>query len=138
MNLIPENLCILVVGSRNCNDAQFVFDAITNTIGYYKARFKIKDIVIVSGGCKGVDDFAESYARFHGYTSVVFNADWYKFGLKAGYIRNREMHEFISKYKYRHVIAIWDGESKGTYQSFELSERYNNPIKVIQYGKDNI
>ena len=60
---------------------------------------------------------------------------WKKYGKKAGYIRNREMHEFISHFKKRGVVAFWDGKSKGTAHSFELAKEFNNDIKVVRFWR---
>ena len=91
------------------------------------------DIEIVSGGAKGADTLAERYAKEKGYNVKVFKADWDNFGKSAGFIRNDQMHKYISQFKNRGVIAFWDGKSKGTKQNFELSEKYNNSIKTIRY-----
>lgn len=48
-------------------------------------------------------------------------------------IRNEQMHRYIASKQDRGVIAFWDGESKGTFQSFDLSKKYNNQIRVIKY-----
>lgn len=63
----------------------------------------------------------------------TFPAQWDEFGKKAGFIRNEQMHRYIASKQDRGVIAFWDGESKGTFQSFDLSKKYNNQIRVIKY-----
>ena len=68
-----------------------------------------------------------------GYKVEEYLADWDKYGKSAGYIRNKQMHEYISKYQNRGVFAWWDGKSKGTAHSFELAKQYNNPIRIYNF-----
>lgn len=116
----------LIVGSRGYTDY---------------ASFKAKcdallagktDIEIVSGGASGTDAMAERYARELGYPLQIFPADWSRYGKRAGYVRNREMHAYISTFPERGVIAFWDGQSKGTAQSFALAKEFDNPIRIIR------
>ena len=116
----------LIVGSRGYTDY---------------ASFKAKcdalladktDIEIVSGGASGTDALAERYAHERGYSLQIFPAVWSRYGKRAGYVRNREMHSYISTFIDRGVIAFWDGQSKGTAQSFALSMEFDNPLRVIR------
>ena len=90
------------------------------------------DIEIVSGGASGTDAMAERYAHDHGYSLQIFPAEWSRYGKRAGYVRNREMHSYISTFTDRGVIAFWDGSSRGTAQSLALSKEFDNPLRVIQ------
>lgn len=90
------------------------------------------DIEIVSGGASGTDAMAERYARELGYSLQIFPAEWSRYGKRAGYVRNREMHVYISTFPERGVIAFWDGQSKGTAQSFALAKEFDNPIRSIR------
>ena len=116
----------LIVGSRGYTDY---------------ASFKAKcdallagktDIEIISGDASGTDAMAERYAHEHGYSLQIFPADWSRYGKRAGYVRNREMHSYISIHADRGVIAFWDGESRGTAQSFVLSREFDNPLRIIR------
>lgn len=116
----------LIVGSRGYTDY---------------ASFKAKcdallagrtDIEIVTGGASGTDAMAGRYARELGYSLQVFSVDWSRYGKRAGYVRNREMHSYISTHADRGVIAFWDGSSKGTAQSFALAREFDNPLRVIR------
>ena len=119
---------------------------IVGTRGYADyASFKAKcdallidkaDIEIVSGGASGTDTLAERYAHEHGYSLQVFPADWSRYGKRAGYVRNREMHSYISTFADRGVIAFWDGKSRGTAQSFALAKEFDNPLRIIRIDSD--
>lgn len=114
---------LLVVGSRSITDYEFI----KNTLGEYCDS----DTVIVSGGAKGVDSFAERYADENNLQKVIMKADWDRYGKRAGYIRNAEMHKFISDKEDKLCIAFWDGNSKGTAHNFILAKQYNNPIIIL-------
>ena len=81
---------------------------------------------IVSGGAKGADGFAERYAKEKNIPLKVFKAGWDKYGKRAGYIRNKEIWEYADQ-----GIAFWDGRSRGTAHSFELSKFLGKKIKII-------
>lgn len=116
----------LIVGSRGFTDYKKM-EEITN----YLLKNK-KNIVIVSGGAKGADFLAKKYALEHHLLYKEFPADWDKYGKRAGYIRNEEMHKYLSKQKQKGVIAFWDGQSKGTSHNFDLAKKYKNNIKIIK------
>lgn len=98
----------------------------------YKTKYWLAKIEF-SGGGGNTDKYAERYATEHNYHLIVFPAQWDEFGKKAGFIRNEQMHRYIASKQDRGVIAFWDGESKETFQSFDLSKKYNNQIRVIKY-----
>jgi len=116
----------LIVGSRSYTDYAS-FKAKCDTLLADKA-----DIEIVSGGASGTDAMAERYAHELGYSLQIFPAEWSRYGKRAGYVRNREMHAYISTFAERGVIAFWDGTSKGTAQSFALAKEFGNPIRVVR------
>lgn len=120
----------LIVGSRSYTDYAS-FKAKCDALLADKA-----DIEIVSGGASGTDAMAERYARELGYSLQIFPAEWSRYGKRAGYVRNREMHSYISTFPERGVIAFWDGQSKGTAQSLPLSKEFDNPIRVVRIDSD--
>lgn len=85
---------------------------------------------IVSGGARGADAMAESYAKAHGFPCTVYPADWEKHGRKAGFLRNRQIVDHADM-----VLALWDGESKGTGMTIDLAKRKGVPL-VIVYPED--
>ena len=131
---------ILVVGSRTITD----YELVSNFLDYLLGDIPLQShVVVVSGGAKGVDTLAEMYANECGFELKTFpltKDDWYitdtktckkKYNKKAGYDRNKKMHEYIAQFPNRGVVAFWDGESKGTLHSVELAKQYNNPIKLV-------
>lgn len=125
-----ERLCdaffCLVVGSRTFSDYNF-FEKKLESLLQNQSK-----VVLVSGGAQGVDSMAEKYAAEKKIPIIVFPAKWDELGKAAGYIRNKEMHEFVSKMSKRGCVAFWDGKSKGTQHSFKLAKEYSTPIKTVK------
>lgn len=124
-----EKLCdaffCLVVGSRSFSD----FSLMKKKLDVFLQNQS--KIVIVSGGANGADSLAEQYAKEMEYSAIVFPADWNKYGKSAGYVRNKQMHEFIANFPKRGCVAFWDGKSKGTQHNFKLAEEYSTPLKIV-------
>lgn len=97
----------LVVGSRSITDYAFVRAKLDEILAPYAP-----DIVIVSGGARGVDSLAEAYAEERGYIKAIFPADWDRYGKSAGYRRNVQMHKYLVNKNH--------------------NSRYRNPIQIIQ------
>ena len=64
---------------------------------------------IVSGGARGVDSCARSYAQTHGIKLTEFLPEYEKFGRSAPLKRNITIIENADL-----VLAFWDGTSHGT------------------------
>ncbi len=126
----------LVVGSRSFNDYQLMCEKLDFLLQNKKY------IVIVSGGAKGADSYAERYANEHSDKCrlKVFEADWNKYGKSAGYKRNEQMHLYLCSPsdKDRGVVAFWSTieQSKGTKHNFKLAREYGNPIRVYDYSNN--
>lgn len=118
---------MLVVGSRSVTDYPFFKSKMDLLLSRVKDSCRI---LIVSGGAAGADTLAERYAAENGYALKVMKADWKK-GNAAGYIRNREMHRYVSGFEKRGCAAFWDGRSSGTRHSFSLAEEFGTPLRVI-------
>lgn len=118
----------LIVGSRSFTDYK-LFSSVCDKLLVNMVK-KNKQIFIVSGGAEGTDKMAERYAKEHHYPLMVMPADWND-GKKAGFIRNRKMHNFISSKESRGVLAFWDEKSNGTRHSFQLSREYENPLRIF-------
>lgn len=123
-NQCQEVFC-LVVGSRGFDDYVLFASKLNELISGYDK------VAIVSGGARGADALAKKFAKDNNLRYYEFKADW-SLGKKAGYIRNEQMHKFISHFDTRLCIAFWDGKSKGTTHSFDLAKKYSNPIEIVR------
>ena len=81
-------------------------------------KIEKEDLTIVSGGARGVDSLAEAWADREGVKKLIFPADWKGKGKGAGYIRNVDIIENSDL-----VLAVWNGESRGTLHSLTLAKR---------------
>jgi hypothetical protein len=79
---------------------------------------------VVSGTARGVDQLGEEWASCYQIPIKRFPADWNKYGKSAGYKRNVQMAEYANA-----LIAIWDGESKGTKHMIDIAK--NKELKVF-------
>lgn len=118
---------LLVVGSRSFGDYGMMCEKLDMFLANYRK------VVIVSGGANGADSLAERYASERKYQFIKFPAMWNELGNRAGFVRNEVMHQFISQFPHRGVVAFWNGRSKGTAHSFELSKKYSNPLRLVRF-----
>jgi len=108
----------IIAGSRSCNDYEKVKLAIE------ESQFTITEVV--SGRARGVDFLGEQYAKKNNIPVKEFPANWNLHGKSAGYKRNIKMAEYADA-----LIAIWDGESKGTKHMIDIAKERN--LKVFVY-----
>lgn len=80
---------------------------------------------IVSGTARGVDQLGEQWAQANGAKVTRFPADWDRYGKSAGYKRNAQMAGYADK-----LVAIWDGESRGTKHMIDLMTQAGKPVFV--------
>lgn len=109
---------VIIAGSRTVTDFRFVYQAAN------ESGFEITEVV--SGGAPGVDTLGEEFAADLDVPLKVFPAEWEKLGKSAGPIRNRHMAEYADA-----LIAIWDGESRGTKNMIATMERLGKPAFVL-------
>ena len=82
---------------------------------------------IVSGGARGIDTCAKSYALRHGLTLTEFLPEYEKYGRGAPLRRNITIIEHADL-----VLAFWDGKSRGTKFVIDNCKKRNIPVAVYQ------
>lgn len=85
-------------------------------------------VEVVCGMARGADTLGEKWAKECGYPIKYFPANWDLYGKSAGYIRNEEMAKYAT-----HLIAFWDGKSRGTKHMIDLARKHKLYVKVINY-----
>ena len=93
---------MIVAGSRHIDDYDLVCRAIQ------ESGFTISEIV--EGGARGADRLARRFAQEHGIECDTFEADWNRYGKKAGPLRNSEMAEYGDG-----CVAVPAPSSRGTW-----------------------
>lgn len=110
---------IAVIGSRSFND----FVILKQILDEF-----LELSLIVSGGAKGADQLAVQYAFTRSIPTRIFNPNWSVHKRGAGHRRN----ELIIK-ESDLVLAFWDGNSKGTSNTIELSKKLGKPIRIVRF-----
>jgi hypothetical protein len=108
---------VIIAGGRTITDYNLVLSAVA------ESGFTITEVV--SGMAPGVDTLAIQYATEHNLPLAEFWADWNTYKRAAGPIRNRQMAEYGEA-----LIAIWDGESRGTKNMIETAAKKNLQIYI--------
>ena len=128
---------LIIAGSRNINE----YNLINKAIAF--AGIDVEDITeIVSGCAKGIDSLAVAWAKNHGIPVCKMPADWSNleadpclvktnqygdYNALAGLVRNKEMGQYADA-----LLAIWDGESRGTKQMIEYMEELSKQFWVYE------
>jgi hypothetical protein len=109
---------LAIIGSRNFTN----YSLLEQTLEPYKPKITL----VISGAATGADSLGERWALSNKIKTLIFPADWNRFGKRAGFIRNEDIIQHCDC-----CIAFWDGVSKGTKHSISLCEKYNKPLKIV-------
>lgn|SRR5574341_1622230 len=101
----------IIAGSRGIKDYYIVSTILDN----FPDKHQITEVIL--GGARGVDQLAEIWANENNIPTRVFKANWKEYKKSAGVIRNKEMAKNADM-----LIAIWDGESKGTANMIKVAK----------------
>ena len=118
---------VAIVGSRTFND----YDKLQEFINGVCEKENIVIDTIVSGGAIGADRLGERYAKENGIPTVVFFAEWNKYGKRAGIIRNVQIIENSDV-----CFAFWDGESHGSKHDIELCEKMKKKYFIYYFKEE--
>lgn len=114
----------IIAGSRDIT----AFEILDQVMGYaYQEGIIVTEVV--SGGARGVDQLGEQWAKKMNQPLKIFPADWKTHGKVAGFIRNGEMAKYADA-----LVAIWDGESKGTKHMITTAAKEG--LKLFVYRTD--
>ena len=108
----------IIAGSRYIADYSLIASAIEES--------GIRPTLVISGTAAGVDTLGERWAEENGIPVERFPADWAKYGKSAGYQRNLLMAE-----KAEALIAVWDGQSRGTKHMIDIARRAGLQVHVL-------
>lgn len=84
---------------------------------------------IFVGDAKGVDNLVVRWCKENGITYRIFRANWKLYGRSAGPERNGQMIRSGGEA----LIAIWDGESRGTKNMIQQAKQHELPVHVKIY-----
>lgn len=100
----------IIAGSRDCTDMRELLAALT-ACGW-------RPSTVVSGAARGADRLGELWAAEVKVPCARFPAEWDRYGKAAGYRRNELMADNAEA-----LIALWDGESRGTRHMIDIARR---------------
>ena len=86
--------------------------------------------VLIHGDGRGADQCADRWAKMRDIPVRTFQADWDGLGKAAGPARNRAMVAAADK-----LIAVWDGESRGTGGTIAEAIKKGIPVYVHMVRK---
>ncbi len=108
---------LAVIGSRGFRD-------------YGLMDNKLKELspsLIISGGAKGADSYAEMWARRNLVQTEIYLPDHKKYKHPYHH-RNRLIVEACDE-----LIAFWDGSSTGTKYTIGYARKMNKPVIIVRY-----
>ena len=116
---------IAIVGSRKFNNYHRIeeeFFKLLNDLGRLK-----ENILIISGGAKGVDTIAQRIAKNHGIPILIFYPNYSKHGKRAPLIRNIQIIEHSD-----FILAFPTKDSRGTRFTITEARKRKKPNRVIE------
>lgn len=128
----PSNkVYVAVVGDRHCQDYAGVTAAILRWLKEMKVD--AQDVVIVSGGAKGVDTLAKRFAHEHcQWPMLEFKPDW---SMKQGksYAARVRNTKIVNSSDY--VLAFPHKKSRGTVMTMNIAKQQGKPCYKILLGE---
>ena len=121
---------LIIAGGREFNDYNLLCNETTQFIE--QELNPGEEVEIISGLARGADTLGCRYANEALFPLRGFAAEWGKFGRAAGPIRNKLMAKNAS-----HLIAFWDGNSKGTMHMIDYAESMGLKVKVVMYDSNS-
>ena len=83
--------------------------------------------LLLHGGARGVDSSVPSAATLLGWECAAIRPNYQLFGRRAPLCRNDELLALSS-----HVVAVWDGRSRGTGYVIRQARRLGRPVLVVR------
>lgn len=84
------------------------------------------DTVIVSGGAKGPDSWAEALAGLMGLEVEIYHPNYALYGKGATWMRNTTIIDAADI-----VVAFWDGTSRGTKDGITKAKARGKPVFIV-------
>jgi hypothetical protein len=122
-----NTLRVIVAGGRGF-DSYLTMAAVLSHL-FSKAITRGDDITIISGTARGADQKGELYAARNQLKCDKYPADWDNHGRSAGYKRNTVMADNAT-----HLVAFWDGVSRGTKHMIDIARAKGLIIRVYDYN----
>ncbi len=120
-----ETVTIVIAGGRGFDD----YDYLQHCMDAVKYLYSDHEITVVSGGARGADTLAEQWAGEQHLVFNEMNADWERFGKRAGLLRNHDMAKIGNV-----LCAFWDGKTRGTRNMIGEAMKEGLEIHIFRYA----
>lgn len=129
----PQRIKVVVTGGRSYEDRKTAYNVLS-TLGLAdKDEYRMPtEIEIAHGGARGADTIADDWAVVHWVPVTVFEAEWDRYGKKAGALRNTKM---LKEYEPDLVVAFPGG--KGTAHCCWQARSMGIPVLEIPRDYDH-
>ena len=108
----------IIAGGREVTDPKVLEAALKEYSGHITT--------VICGGAKGADELGRQWGKANNIPVEEFAASWSTYGRKAGFMRNLQMAENAEA-----LVALWNGESKGTANMITVAKA--RKLKVFVY-----
>lgn len=88
---------------------------------------------VVCGNARGADSFGKEWAMHLGIPVKFFDADWERYGKRAGLDRNWQMAKYADA-----LVLVWDGKSRGSLNMLQQAEQQGLRIHVHYLPKSKV
>lgn len=126
---IPKKLGI--VGNRHLDNYEIDYAIFCKQMEFILNEEVTYD-TIVSGGAKGIDTFARTFAFENNFNFIEIKPDWKLYGRGAGLRGNQEIVDCCDE-----LVAFWNGISSGTKSSVELARKSNKLLRIYHLSSKN-
>lgn len=110
---------VIIAGPRTLHTYETVAKAVR------ASKFEITRVV--SGGARGADTLGERWAGNNEIPVSRFLPAYERHGIRAPLMRNTQMAEFADA-----LIAVWDGDSRGTGHMIREARRFGIPVYIYE------
>lgn len=120
-----DRLRVLICGDREWENIRLILDHLK--LLHLQCGFD----VLIEGEARGADTIARNCGKYIGMTVLRYPANWKKYKLAAGPIRNQQM---LDEGKPDLVVAFHNNitESKGTKDMIERTKKAGIPYYIIK------
>ena len=115
---------LIIAGSRSLTDYGLFTYCVQQT--QFAAELQPSTCTILSGCARGIDRLAIKWAHEQGLSVERHPAKWLEHGKAAGFRRNEQMLLHANG-----LLAIWDGNSRGTEHCIESACKRGLPVEVF-------
>lgn len=122
MNDLKPIIRLAIVGGRDFSDYNLMKERLAEVANEYQV------VCVVSGGARGADSLGERWAKENGISTMIFPADWDRYGKSAGFRRNKDIVANADL-----VAAFWDGKSHGTKNTIDLTRAARKMLLIFPY-----